>query len=730
MEPVNRLPRPEDPAALERLAEAQQLLCARAVSEEDCQHAVELLLELARPLEEGGFGYSPALLTLASLYETGYEPAIQQDAGQAARHYMSLLEAQVPSHSLSNDLLEEAATNLCSLVKDKECHLQEAEVKRLEVLARQCEDWPLRSAAGWVSFTASEAQRRWNEANEDPEVRQRRKERDAQKAEQRQRILAEQQRRAQEALAQAEELRLQGNDMCRQGQLPGNAAAQQHLLQAVALYAQAVDVLSRCLDQQMPLEEAQALRRQRALLRSNSAQVELSNQRWREAATLAEQSLEDDPASVKTRYRLAKAHMGRSDWETAAKTVDEALRDAVKGPSGERETFTLEFWKLAEEISQELPEWRWSASKPEQRKVAQDDYEKRIVGWWEYPGSKFEIRLEPWGALIFQEDTVKVDLMKKGKLRWRGEIELISGMILNLSFEPGSDVLVLEFIPPPDMPEQDQWSGPRRFTANRAKTAEVEKVAEVVGEVKEVVVEEPLRPTSEPEPAPEPGPTEDCAEEESLANVLEEAPKEVFLSGYPTVAGRYLLQPELKNGRPVYRGARSERSNEQFLWFRGGNWGVTESLNTSALAAPFTVRCADGRALHPLQLRRRAKWYARSGRNQEDPAPELIVTAARTPEEVVKSESDKTLPSWVASASVDVEDQELRVQVLFQGGLSVSLQQLDMSASESILHLALEHHSQSLELPLPVTLTSEQSEKLKAKWSEKTQTLKVRVSLH
>ena len=40
---------------------------------------------------------------------------------------------------------------------------------------------------------------------------------------------------------------------------------------------------------------------------------------------------------------------------------------------------------------------------------SKDDYEKRIVGWWEYPGSKFEIRLEPWGALIFQEDTVKVD---------------------------------------------------------------------------------------------------------------------------------------------------------------------------------------------------------------------------------------------------------------------------------------------------------------------------------
>jgi hypothetical protein len=87
---------------------------------------------------------------------------------------------------------------------------------------------------------------------------------------------------------------------------------------------------------------------------------------------------------------------------------------------------------------------------PELLHWLQDDFEKRIVGWWEYPGSTFEIRLEPWGALVFQEDTVKIELMKKGKLRWRGEVELISGMVLNLSFEPGSDVLVLEFIPPSD----------------------------------------------------------------------------------------------------------------------------------------------------------------------------------------------------------------------------------------------------------------------------------------
>ena len=66
---------------------------------------------------------------------------------------------------------------------------------------------------------------------------------------------------------------------------------------------------------------------------------------------------------------------------------------------------------------------------------------------------------------------MKIELMQKSKLRWRGEVEMISGMVLNLSYEPGSDVVVLEFIPPPDMPEKDQWSGPRRFTATRKAPA-------------------------------------------------------------------------------------------------------------------------------------------------------------------------------------------------------------------------------------------------------------------
>ncbi|CAK9073204.1 Uncharacterized protein SCF082_LOCUS35885 [Durusdinium trenchii] len=729
MEQVNRLPRPKDPAALERLAEAQQLLCARAVSEEDCQHAVDLLLELARPVEEDGFGYSPALLTLASLYESGYEPAIQQDAVQAARYYISLLEVQITSPSLSRDLLEEAATHLCSLAKDPSCNLPDNEVRRLEALA--AEDGQPSSA--WLTFAAAEARRRWTEANEDPEVRKRRQQREAQKAEQRQRMLTEQRQRAQQALSEAEELRLQGNDVCRQGQLPGNAAAQQLLLQAVALYDQAVEVLSRCLEQSLPAEESSELRKQRALLRSNSAQVELSAERWAQAAKLAELSLKDEPTSVKTRYRLAKAQLGQGEWAAAAETVDQALL-ALKGQAAsEREAFTVELWKLAEEVTAKLPDWRWSASKPEKR-TAQDDYEKRIVGWWEYPGSSFEIRLEPWGALVFHEDTVKIELMKKGKLRWRGEVELISGMVLNLSFEPGSDVLVLEFIPPPEMPEKDQWSGPKRFTAKRKAVSK-----------QEAADQQEQLPTPElaPEPAPEPAPGHDEAvlsqvdesKEEDVAAILAAAPKEVCLGGYPSVAGHYILQPEPKNGRPVY--CRSDGpQGDQFLWFRGGNWGVTDSLKASALAAPWQVRCADA-ALQPLQLRRRSKWYARSGKNQEELVPHLAVSLVLEPEpsmdpaETSKDQgttSANNLPSWVAETAVDVEDKELRVNVVFPPDLSVSLASLDMSASEGSLCLEL-RHSGSLEIPLPVKLSEEQREAPKAKWSEKTRTLKVRFVL-
>ena len=80
----------------------------------------------------------------------------------------------------------------------------------------------------------------------------------------------EQQQRANEALQMAEELRLQGNDAFRQGQLPGNAASKQHLLQAVELYAEAIRTLSKCLETGLAMvpEQAAELAKQRGLLRS------------------------------------------------------------------------------------------------------------------------------------------------------------------------------------------------------------------------------------------------------------------------------------------------------------------------------------------------------------------------------------------------------------------------------------------------------------------------------
>ena len=50
------------------------------------------------------------------------------------------------------------------------------------------------------------------------------------------------------------------------------------------------------------------------------------------------------------------------------------------------------------------------------------------MGQWKYSGGAFTIAITNWGALIFHEDTIKVDLMPKSKLRWSGEMEMIPGI--------------------------------------------------------------------------------------------------------------------------------------------------------------------------------------------------------------------------------------------------------------------------------------------------------------
>merc|ERR1719356_1194642 len=82
------------------------------------------------------------------------------------------------------------------------------------------------------------------------------------------------------------------------------------------------------------------------------------------------------------------------------------------------------------------------------------------------------------------------------------------------------------------------------------------------------------------------------------------------------------------NGRPVYR--RQLDGEDCFLWYRGGNWGVTAQLHASSHAAPFLARCADtsGRSRHPLEVRR-PRWHVRTGRGREEMDPGVYLEEGR-----------------------------------------------------------------------------------------------------
>jgi len=210
-----------------------------------------------------------------------------------------------------------------------------------------------------------------------------------------------------------------------------------------------------------------------------------------------------------------------------------------------------------------------------------------------------------------------------------GELEMISGMILNVSYEPGSDVLITEFIPPDDVPVEQQWKGPRTFTSHRVTQ---QSAVPPTQESQKEPPQPPPTPAEPPEPkeiampmaletsASPPAVLEE--KEGAKAMEMDNIPTEVWLSGEEDgLHGRYeLVSGQVLSNRPVYCRKQCESngssvpSRELFLWYRGGNWGVTTSLRSSPLAAPFLARCADlaGRSRHPLDVRR-PRWYASRG---------------------------------------------------------------------------------------------------------------------
>jgi len=648
MEIVSRLPAPKDPAAVDRLLEAQKLLCARAVDEEDCLQAQKLLQELGAPLDEGGFDYYPALLTLASLSCTGFEPAIEQDKAIAARLYLQFLEHE-KSCELDRDLLEEAATQLCSIVKEGTAGFEKAERGRLEDIANGAGAGSLPFVATWARFASHDLDRQIREANEDPKDRERRLAREAARDASRKESLARCAQLTADALARAEELQLEGNDLCRQGQLPGNAKGSVLLTRALELYGAAVAVLSDCLEsglaQGLVPEEANKVRSKRATLQSNAAQVCLSRRDWREARRLAAAAMEDDPENSKSCFRLARAEIELRDWAAAAKTVNDALAKTrgKPGKSDVDDANTMELWKLAEEVSKSLPDFKWSTSKP-QAQTSAADFEKRLVGHWQYEGGKYEIKIEPWGALIFAEETIKIDLMRKSKLSWRGEFEQIEGMALVLTYEPGCDMLTTNFIAPPGeemQPEEKKWKGPTTFTSKRI-AAPAPPPSEDVAEDKpwptcmcdHGICTCGARTAAPPQAACVSSPVEAPAP----ASVPDDAPRVLWLSGHDDLSGRYELLPDmLQNGRPVYQRVEAladglpVASDRFFLWYRSGNWSVTKTIHASPLAAPSLARCGDnlGQSQHPLDMRR-PRWHVRKGRGQEDLDPAISLSAVET----------------------------------------------------------------------------------------------------
>lgn len=621
MDTVNAMPRPTDPIAMQRLVDAQQLLNGRIVGEEECEQAIEILEGLAAPKDDDGWDYFPAFLTLGSLYAAGFEPAIEQNPSKAVQYILKFL-LDDRSTTIDPSILQDATMQLGGLVKDADLTTQDWEM--LESVSRGNGAGQVSSVAAWAKFASMERMKKDERQQESAEKQQRRLEQEARK----QAMLVEMKKIFEDTIPRVEEARRQGNDAYRSGNLPGNADYRRYMIQAAEKYQLAADMISTCLPK-IPLLEQEVIemKNQRGLLHSNAAQVQIVLENWEQAKGHAQSALADDPDNNKAHYRLAKSLVELKDWEAAAKATDEALVKIGTAESVAMQRYDL--WALAEIIHPKVPTWKWTLAQPKVRDAKEyQDYEKRIQGKWKYHGGEYTIKMEPWGALVFHEQDIKVDMIQKSMLSWSGEFELISGMKINLKYEPGADQIETEMIPPEELAESEkngpmgQYQGPMKFWATRVEGTELEDAKKEEEQVPEETPKEPPRkvmPVSEQPKAPSAPP---------LPEII--APKELWLSGHTgkhaQINGKYLLlEGELQNSRPVYR---KDCEADLFLWYRGGSWGVTESLNNSSLSAPFLSRCSDlnGRALHPLEVKR-PLFHVRAGRSKEEPDKLVVISA-------------------------------------------------------------------------------------------------------
>jgi len=610
----NTYPKPTSDEAVHLLAQSQRILTQKILDGDEADAALGMLQCLV-----DDHGYSAAWLSMAQIFTEGLHPDYGVDDGRAFEHLLQFLKAELDSR-LSDDV----AQQLAAVAKDAGPKLVSS-LDCLKELVGRCKRDSVKS---WLTLALMKAEEK--RQAEDPEyqarkarVEEARKHREeaeqrraAEEAARREGDIQLQRQRLQEAIEDANKLKVAANDLFTAGNLPGAPAdmSRRNREEAAELYTQAIEALEEIVSE-VETSVQQEGRKTLSVICGNLAQLYISAQQWVEAEQAARRSSDADPSNIKARYRIARALVGRGQHQEAAPVIDSALAGGNLGAT------QSDFWKLAETVDQALEGgFTWSAQKPKpgvDRDAREREMERRILGTWQYqPKSQFTLRVMPWGALLLCEDKMTVDMRRVSLLRWEGEFEKVPGFEVRIEYDPGTDILRTEFQPPAELAEEGvKEQGSHKFQARRVAEASGETPVphfyqqgsteepvedgagrEKTGKPRQAVVETQPEAPRDPEPDP------------VAAQPAAEAPSCLEIVGHASITGTFRRTGEAFNGQHVYFCSDTER----YLYFRGGSWGVAARVDHHPLAAPFAARLPDARCSHPAESRRQ-RWLLGTG---------------------------------------------------------------------------------------------------------------------
>jgi len=263
--------------------------------------------------------------------------------------------------------------------------------------------------------------------------------------------------------------------------------------------------------------------------------------------------------------------------------------------------------------------------------------------------------------------------------------------------------------------------------------------------------------------------------ETSTEGVEKSVPAAVVISGragaYDEVNGRYELSKSTWGGRPVYLKADGELESPLAaldlekplaLFFDHGFWAVArevcslpralarcrpakgaESSSHPAdggigAAAAWEFLCDESKVGHMVSADTRKYMVDRNVLLQAIAADGSVIPSAapaaalkergQASAEVVKVDEERGQGEvrWVASASAEVAGDEVRVSIIMHDSVSVDMQSLGLEVAHKVLKVALTGYD-VFEFKLPAAVDADANPK--ARWMERTRTLRVRLSL-